>query len=153
MIDDFRIRAGTLDDIEVLVRHRLGMFRDMGVPEAEVAAMEEPARAYFRRAVPEKKYVAFLTESDGRVIAGGGIIIIDWPAGRGDLRDSKAMILNMYTEAEFRRRGLARRLMQAMIDWCRDEGYKTVSLHASDYGRPLYESLGFKPTNEMRLTL
>jgi hypothetical protein len=28
-----------------------------------------------------------------------------------------------------------------------------VSLHASDFGRPLYESLGFRPTNEMRLKL
>jgi hypothetical protein len=25
-------------------------------------------------------------------------------------------------------------------------------LHASDEGRPLYESMGFEPTNEMRYT-
>lgn len=152
-MSEFRIREATSADVEVLVHHRLGMFRDMGVPPAEVAAMEEPARAYFRRAVPAGKYVAFLAEYDDRVIAGGGIIVIDWPAGRGDARDSKAMILNMYTEPDIRRRGLARRLMEAMIAWCREQGYRTVSLHASDYGRPLYESLGFKPTNEMRLTL
>lgn len=152
-MSEFHTREATAADVEVLVHHRLGMFRDMGVPESEVAAMEEPARAYFRRAVPAGKYVAFLTEHDGRVIAGGGIIVIDWPAGRGDHRDSKAMILNMYTEPEFRRRGLARSLMETMIAWCRTQGYKTVSLHASDFGRPLYESLGFQPTNEMRLTL
>jgi hypothetical protein len=40
-----------------------------------------------------------------------------------------------------------------MIAWCREQGYKTVALHASDEGRPLYESLGFQPTNEMRLHL
>jgi len=28
-----------------------------------------------------------------------------------------------------------------------------ISLHASPFGRPLYESLGFEPTNEMRLHL
>jgi GNAT superfamily N-acetyltransferase len=63
------------------------------------------------------------------------------------------MILNMFTEPTFRRRGLARMLMQTMIAWCREQGYKTVALHASDEGRPLYESLGFQPTNEMRLHL
>jgi len=151
--DEFSIREATPADIEVLVQHRLGMFRDMGVSEAELAAMEGHARAYFRRAVPDRKYVAFLAENHGRVIAGGGIIIIHWPAGRGDLRDSKAMILNMYTEPEFRRRGLGRRLMEKMIAWCRAQGYKSVSLHASDAGRPLYEALGFRPTNELKLTL
>jgi hypothetical protein len=28
---------------------------------------------------------------------------------------------------------------------------RRIVLHASDYGRPLYERLGFVPTNEMRL--
>jgi GNAT superfamily N-acetyltransferase len=63
------------------------------------------------------------------------------------------MIVNVYTEPAHRRRGLARRLMVAMLDWLREQGYGTVSLHASDYGRPLYESLGFAATNEMRMQL
>jgi predicted GNAT family acetyltransferase len=63
------------------------------------------------------------------------------------------MIVNVYTEPDHRRRGLARRLMVTMLDWLRQEGYGTVSLHASDYGRALYESLGFRATNEMRLQL
>jgi len=40
-----------------------------------------------------------------------------------------------------------------MIEWCRKEGFVNVQLHASDQGRPLYESLGFKPTSEMQLKL
>jgi hypothetical protein len=38
-----------------------------------------------------------------------------------------------------------------MIDWCRANDFANVSLHASTAARPLYESLGFLPTNEMRL--
>ena len=67
-MSEFSIREATAADVEILVHHRLGMFRDMGVPEVEVAAMEEPARAYFRRAVPDRKYVAFLVEREGRVV-------------------------------------------------------------------------------------
>jgi len=59
----------------------------------------------------------------------------------------------MYTEPEHRRRGLARRLMEAMIGWCREEGYASLFLHASDEGRALYAALGFSPTNEMRRRL
>jgi len=43
--------------------------------------------------------------------------------------------------------------MQTMIDWCKREGLARVTLHASDQGRHLYESLGFEPSNEMRLNL
>jgi hypothetical protein len=43
--------------------------------------------------------------------------------------------------------------MLAMMDWLRKEGFSKVGLHASDEGRPLYESLGFTVSNEMELTL
>src|SRR3954471_15699376 len=134
------IRAGTLDDLETIVRHRLGMFRDMGTPEDQVAPMDGPARSYFRRAIPDGSYRPFLAQTeDGCVIAGGGIVILHWPASPRDPYDSRAMILNMYTEREFRRRGIARGLMERMLAWCRENEYKTVSLHASGEGRPLYE--------------
>jgi len=43
--------------------------------------------------------------------------------------------------------------MQFMIDWCREQGLAMVYLHATEDGRPLYESMGFEPTTEMRLKL
>lgn len=59
----------------------------------------------------------------------------------------------MYTDPDYRRRGLARQITHVMIFWCRAEGFASVSLHASKAGRPLYEAMGFQPTNEMRLKL
>ena len=43
--------------------------------------------------------------------------------------------------------------MEAMIEWCRGQRMANVFLHASEEGRPLYDSLGFTSTNEMRLAL
>jgi hypothetical protein len=43
--------------------------------------------------------------------------------------------------------------MLLMIQWLKEQGFSSVVLHASDEGRPLYETLGFVPTNEMRLRL
>jgi len=48
----------------------------------------------------------------------------------------RATILNVYTDPAYRRRGIARALMETMIDWCRSEGFAHVTLHASDDGRP-----------------
>ncbi len=63
------------------------------------------------------------------------------------------MILNVYTEAEFRRQGVARQVMHAILDWIKARGMRSVNLHSSKEGRALYESMGFEPTNEMRLWL
>ncbi len=59
-------------------------------------------------------------------------------------------ILSMYTAAEHRRQGLAKRIVQALLTEARRRGYPTVVLHASEMGRPVYEALGFHPTTEMR---
>jgi hypothetical protein len=48
---------------------------------------------------------------------------------------------------------LAHRLTQTIIDWCRANGYHLLVLHASDAGRPIYESMGFKLGNEMKMKL
>ena len=63
----------------------------------------------------------------------------------------EAYITNMFTDREHRRKNLARQLMQVIIDWCQENKIGRVSLHASDEGRPLYESMKFKATNEMML--
>jgi hypothetical protein len=43
--------------------------------------------------------------------------------------------------------------MLELIAWCRARGLTRITLHAAPAGRPLYESLGFTVTNEMRLVL
>jgi len=70
--------------------------------------------------------------------------------GKGSRRGN---ILNVYTVDKFRRRGLARELMKTVVLWCREQCVDTMILHASPSGRIVYESMGFVPTNEMRLTL
>lgn len=59
----------------------------------------------------------------------------------------------MYTRPESRRNRLARRLVETAIEWCRANGVSTVILHASEAGRPLYASMGFQTSTEMRIVL
>jgi GNAT superfamily N-acetyltransferase len=149
------IRAATASDIPVLVRHRRLMWWEMGrQDEAALRLMEAAATEYFTTAVADGSYRGFLViHANGQAIGGGGIVISPWPGVPGQRHARRAMILNVYVEREHRRRGIARRLMQGMIDWCRENEFTNVGLHASDEGRALYEELGFEPTNEMRLTL
>jgi len=102
-------------------------------------------------ALGDGSYRGWLAMSDGDIVGGGGVLLCSWPASPKDPLLLRPIILNVYTEPEFRGRGVARRIMNAILDWLRDQEFASVSLHASDAGRHLYEGLGFVATNEMRL--
>lgn len=150
-----KIRRARAEDLRHILHHRLAMFEEMGFRRADVLErVEAVSRKYFMEALRSGTYLGWVAEdSNGRVVGGGGIVVADWPGYPGENHAKRAWILNMYTEPAARRSGVARRLMQAMVEWCREEGYGSVSLHASAAGRPLYESLGFQPTIEMSLKL
>ena len=61
------------------------------------------------------------------------------------------LLINVFTEPAWRRRGVAMLLMKRAIDWSREQRIDRLILHASDAGRPLYAKMGFVSTNEMRL--
>lgn len=127
------------------------MFRDMGLSDAVLARIEGVSRPLFAQALADGNYYALFAECDegGEVVGGGGVLVISWPG----MQPRKAFVLNVYVQPTFRRRGIARDIMRALLEWCREQGFDSVSLHASDEGRPLYEQLGFRATNEMRLSL
>jgi len=76
---------------------------------------------------------------------------MDWPPHMVAGGRWRGNIVNVYTESGYRRQGMARALMQVALDWCAANEVGAVILHSSKEGRQLYESLGFTPTNEMRL--
>lgn len=143
MSDDYRVRPATLDDADVLVRHRIGMFTDMGVP-LDKEALGDAFRAWLRETMPSGTYRAWLVETgEAEVVAGGGLTILPWPPGPRYMGDRLAFVYNVYTEAPYRRRGLARLVMDAIHAWSREAGITSMALNASRDGLPLYESMGY----------
>ena len=154
-MEEIRIRPAAVDDLPHIVHHRRAMFSDIGYQDAAILdRMQATSETYLRESMPKGAYRGWLAETaDGLIVAGGGIAIIPWPGSPEDPAPQRGWILNIYTEPEFRRRGIARQIMATIVAWCRAEGFLAVNLHASEFGRALYESMGFQPTNEMRLFL
>jgi GNAT superfamily N-acetyltransferase len=153
MSGDYEIRLATPDDTEVIARHRGLMFLDMGaVCREESEQIRNATEPHIRELLETNRYVGWLVIKDEEVVAGGGIYLRELLPIPGCCQLGRwAYIANIYTEEAHRRRGLARLLMSAILEWCEDNGIDQVTLAASDAGRPLYESLGFVPTADMRL--
>lgn len=151
---EISIRQATLADIPEIVRQRRRMYEDMHYTNTvTLDRMCTLTADYLRITIPIGSFHAWLACSSERPVGGGAVLITPWPAHTYDLECRRATILNVYTDPEHRRRGIARRLMDTIISWCKQQGLARVTLHASDDGRHLYESLGFQDSNEMRLNL
>jgi GNAT superfamily N-acetyltransferase len=159
MPESFTVRTATAADAPTLAGHRAGMFRDMGVlPQHLYDAMVDASRRYFEEALPSGEYVGWVACPAARVtdvVAGAGVQVrrvLPHPGagGREVVLGPQGVVLNVYTEPAWRRQGLAALLMTRVLDWAKANGVKSLVLHASDSARPLYEKLGFVPTNEMR---
>ena len=153
-LPNLHIREATLADIPEILRQRRAMYEDMDYKDAAaLSAMVSVTTSYIAKAMAEGSFRSWLASVETRIVAGGAIIVSPWPAHPYDLECRGATILNVYTDRDYRRRGIARRILETMIAWCRSAGFARVDLHASKDGRHLYESLGFEPSNEMRLKL
>ena len=150
-----KIREASGSEIAEIIRQRREMFHDMGFTDiSALDVMQRTSEQFIRQALADGRYHQWFAETSGRRIVGGVAVLTHrWVSSPAIPRPERSYILNMYVSPEFRRKGVARRLMERAIEWCRGQGFFSLSLHASEMGVRLYEELGFKPTNEMRLDL
>jgi GNAT superfamily N-acetyltransferase len=151
----YAIRPATAADIQMLVAHREAMFRAMGV-ECDYAKMAMHYARWLDDAMPAGTYWGCVaTTADGTIVASGGLIVVPWSPGPWQMDPRNAWIVNVYTHPAHRKHGLARRLMKAMHDWCRDHGIERTALNATVAGQSIYESMGYQLAHEpmMRFAL
>ena len=112
-------------------------------------AAETPAIQYdryldwFGQAMRRGTYLGLVAEQDAHVIAGAGLVLLDWGPTRDDPGYLRGRIVNVFTEPEWRRQGVAKQLIEELIRLGEQAGIGTFSLGASKEGAALYRRLGF----------
>ena len=162
MSEKFQIRLATRADLDVISDHRARMFKDMGeVPGEMFETFRAQSKEALRSMLEHDQYVGWLVtlpDGPGKIVAGAGVTlrrVAPHPQQRAGgnfeiVSGRQAIIQNVFTEPDWRRRGLGTLLMKEIIAWSKQTGIESLVLHASEEGRPLYEKLGFVTTTEMR---
>ena len=147
---EWTIRQATVDEIERLVDLRMAMFDAMGLLDEENRErIRSDCHAYFEATLPPEVFRVWIAEIDGEPIASIGLVVHSIPPGPSNRVGKRGYIMNLVTLSEWRRRGIARALLEHVLDVLRAEGVPIASLHASRDGRNLYEDLGFKTREEL----
>jgi N-acetyltransferase len=158
---EFRVWRAKTDDAAVIARHRARMFQDMGDISAETfCEFLAASQKWTERALASGEYIGWLASpksEPGSIIAGAGVQLRKVPphpcrpSRDGAFAQGRhAIVVNVFTEPEWRRRGVARLVMEEILRWARAEKLDRLVLHASDEARSLYDRMGFVATNEMR---
>jgi ribosomal protein S18 acetylase RimI-like enzyme len=149
------IQTATPENAALISAHRRAMFAEMqSADEAALDVLEQASIPWTEQRIREGKYLGWIAMDGEQIAASAGLLILDTPPNPLDPDGTqRAHLLNVFVEQAYRKRGLARELVQLCIHEAQRRKIRVVTLHASDAGRPLYEALGFEATNEMRLTL
>ncbi len=152
----FKYRRAAVHDMDMLTQTRIRVLRAANrlSDDVDLSEVERQSRAYYRWALQADMHIAYLVFDGERFVGSGGVSFFrvlptcHIPSGE------KAYIMNMYTVPEYRRRGIARHVLDLLVrDSCR-RGITAIMLEATAAGRPLYEKYGFVGMrDEMELPL
>ena len=152
---ELRVRRTTLRDIRALVHHRRGMWEDMGLKDR--IALDRADLVYekwLRREMRSGGAIGWVAEVRRHAVVGGACL---WLRPRPPMPmfsdTSEPYLFSMFTEPEYRRKGVASQILIEAAKWSRKHGYRRITLHASKKGSRVYARRGFERTWEMRRDL
>lgn len=152
MLDTTTTRPGRPEDLPTVAAFWMAMFEEVGILNtAEFSpGWERRFVEYFTQRIAAGSAHFALAVDGGRIVGTAGAMIVDgYPSAIHGLKFG--YIFGVRVEPEFRGRGLATALTQDAAAFLRRSDCRRIRLHASTTGRPIYERLGFVPTNEMEL--
>ena len=135
----------TKEDINELVRMRIAYMKDDfgSVSVNERQCMETQLPDYFERKLGTE-LVAFVAKNGERIVSVAYLHIIEMPANSILLNGLYGEVLSVYTEPEYRGRGLCSTLMRNLVEYGKKRGLGRIDLSATDEGYPIYAKIGFK---------
>ena len=141
----YKIKKCKPEDIDLIVKTRIIVLRAANKLDesADMSLIEKHTRRYYEKALKNRKQDSYLVFDGKKVIGAGDVCYYDVLPTCDDPTGRKAYIMNMYTDPDYRRQGIAMRVLKLLVLNALRRDITHICLEATDMGRPLYEKLGF----------
>lgn len=153
---DFEYRKATINDLNLLTKTRIEVLRAANKLsiDTDMSEIEVESYKYYKAAFESDSHTAYLIFDKDKFIGAGGISYYTVMPTYHNPSGKKAYVMNMYTNPDYRRKGIAIKTLDLLINDARNRGITNISLEATDMGRPLYEKYGFvQMLSEMELPM
>lgn len=150
----FVYKKATIKDIDVLTRTRILVLRAANNLSADtnMSEMQKQSYEYYLKALKNNTHIAYLVFNENSIVGSGGISFFQVMPTYHNPSGYKAYIMNMYTHPDYRRRGIAYKILDILVNEAKSKGINAISLETTEMGRPVYEKYGFvQMKNEMEL--
>jgi GNAT superfamily N-acetyltransferase len=134
-------RKAILSDIPelIILRKKLLLVEGAIAEQSIDTELEE----YFSENIQKNTFIAWLAIENDEIIATSGLCFYQLPPYFLNPSGKVAYITNMYTIDKYRRKGIATKLLEKIIEEAKSLDYKIIRLHASSQGKSLYIKYGF----------
>jgi len=132
-----------------LTEKELDIFIDMRIKQLrEEGAKEEidlvPAlKDYYTRHMADGTFVSWLAFDGETIIGTSGMSFVEKPPYFGCPSGKMGLLSSMFTNPNYRRKGIAKELLSRVVKDAREYGCGTIQITASDMGVKLYTAFGF----------
>jgi GNAT superfamily N-acetyltransferase len=134
-------RRANIDDLNELVNLRKQQLLDEGSKAEQ--DIDKDLEEYFSKNIANNTFISWVAVENNEIIATSGVCFYQLPPNYSNPSGKIAYVTNMYTKKEFRRKGIASKLLEKIIDEVRSLNYKIIRLHTSLDGKKLYLKYGF----------
>ena len=131
----------TEDRLDTFIQMRIRQLREEGATEN--IDLVQALQDYYKRHMADGTFVSWLAMDGDRIVGTSGMSFVEKPPYFGCPSGKMGILSSMFTDPEYRRKGIAKELLSRVVEEARTYGCGTVQITASDMGVLLYTDFGF----------
>ena len=134
-------RKLTPSDLDTFIRMRITQLREEGATED--IDLEPALKDYYNRHLSDGTFVSWLALDGEKIIGTSGMSFVEKPPYFSCPTGRIGLLSSMFTDPGYRRMGIAKELLDRVVNEARKYGCGAVHITASDMGVKLYTAYGF----------
>ena len=128
-------------DLDTFISMRITQLREEGATEDIdlVPALKD----YYNRHLSDGTFVSWLAVDGEKIVGTSGMSFVEKPPYFSCPTGRLGLLSSMFTNPAYRRRGIAKELLDRVVNEAKSYGCGTVQITASEMGVKLYTAYGF----------
>ncbi|MGN1183181.1 MAG: GNAT family N-acetyltransferase [Faecalibacillus sp.] len=131
----------TEKELNVFIEMRIQQLKEEGAKED--IDLKPALYDYYDKHMKDGSFVSWIALVDDKIVGTSGISFVEKPPYYGCPNGKIGLLSSMYTCEEYRRQGIAKKLLSQVIQEAKDHGCGVIQITASDMGMKLYQDFGF----------